>query len=177
MQRGWLIVVVAATLASCGRFAPDYADLSPLEVKTFDPTGQWVRRDGAPLGLIIAHSPRGAWVVESFGKSEHWKHSNACWRVHTGSLNGPELVASSDGSADLKEPVLRTGLLPGTGLFVAFKRKVAVVSGPEANDGECPLAGDYIRKAGPHPSDAFRSQDMPGPIVGDGSAASLKALP
>ena len=76
--------------------AEPQSDLSPAEVKAFDPSGQWVRRDGQPLGLIIRQLASGAWVVESFGKTSQGQNGNGCWQVFVGSRTGAELVTSSD---------------------------------------------------------------------------------
>jgi len=137
---GWLSFF-AATATGCDRISSDYADIPASQISGLTPTGKWIRPDNDRVGLKIFHKPQGAWVVESFGTYG----VKRCSRLFAGSLNGAELVASGDADAASNQRVLRDGLVPGEGLFVTFKRKVAIVSGPEADAAECPLAGDYVR--------------------------------
>ena len=91
--------------------------------------------------------PRGAWIIESTGESDTGQAANACRRVYAGSLNGTELVTSSDADRDLKDALTRGNLAPYQGLFVDFKGERAKVTGPEASAPDCPLAGVYVRQS------------------------------
>ena len=123
-------------------------DLSLPQSGPIDPLGQWDRDDGTHhLGLLIFREPRGAWIIESRGEPRTGQPANAYRRVYAGSLNGTELVTSSDADRDLKDILTRDNLAAYQGLFVDFKGKRAKVRGPESSAPDCPLAAVYVRAA------------------------------
>jgi hypothetical protein len=147
MKRVVLGVAVLCALSMAAFEGPtDLAfDLSPLQRRPIDPLGRWDRADGTHLGLLIFRDPRGAWIIESTGEPGTGQSANACRRVYAGSLNGSELVASSDADRDLKVTVTRDNVAAYQGLFIDFKGKRAKVTGPESSAPDCPLAGVYVR--------------------------------
>jgi hypothetical protein len=147
MKRVSLGVAVLCALSIAAFEGPgDLAfDLSPAQREPTDPKGQWDRADGTDLSLLIFRDPRGAWIIESTGEPGTGQPANACRRVYAGSLNGTELVTSSDAGRDLTEILTRGNLAPYQGLFVDFKGERAKVTGPESDAPDCPLAGVYVR--------------------------------
>jgi hypothetical protein len=189
MRRSICIAVLGAlALAACGGRDDREFDRLPRDQGASGPAGQWVAADGRRLGLLISQEPHGAWIVESFGVAHTGQGGNACWRIHVGSLDKAELIASGDLDVDFydraigsqRDRLTRTKLESYEGLFVEFRGDRARVSGPESKARECPLAGVYIRRAGNEPTLSYHSSQMPGPGMGDervGAFANPNARP
>lgn len=161
-------LLCALWLATCEGPANLAFDLALAPREPIDPSGQWDRADGTHLSLLISHDARGAWIVESMGEPGRGQPENACWRVHAGSLNGNELVTTSDADRDTKSTLTRDNLASYQGLFVDFKGTHARVTGPESKASECSLAGAYVRV----PNDSKfvnhgATTSIGGPSVGD----------
>ena len=143
----WIMIA----LVGCDSSEERAFDTLPVAREEIDPSGQWVRSDGAPLGLLIYEIADDVWIVESRGQSALGQGGNACWKVAVGQVQAQELVTSSDVDLDFRDA-------PGRdlALIVEVRGDKAKVMDP-ASSGDCPLGGIYDRRQGLSPTVAYHT--------------------